>query len=132
MIPGQDTEFWVHRPWTAMMQRVAADDVRFLLRIHSNMKQSLTRDQEGQLAVLSAFHCQCFCLGAEDWPIPRMAGGGEEGEEVTMVVVDVPPGFMGRIIGKKGASIRAIKIDCRYLDWVTKPFSKSQTLNPKP
>ena len=116
LFPGQDTEFWVHRPWSAMMQRVAADDVRFLLRIHANMKHSLTREQEGQLAVLSAFHCQCFCIGAEEWPIPPSNGVGEEDEEVMMAVVDVPPGFMGRIIGKKGASIRAVKIDCRYRD----------------
>ena len=97
------------------MQRVAADDVRFLLRIHANMKRSLTGKQEGQLAVLSAFHCQCFCVGAEGWPIPPSNGAGGE-EVVELAVVDVPVGFMGRIIGKKGASIRAIKMDCRCLD----------------
>lgn len=39
-------------------------------------------------------------------------------EEETLSVLDVPPGKMGCIIGKRGANILAIKEGCRYnLPW---------------
>lgn len=35
-------------------------------------------------------------------------------EEEILSVLDVPPGKMGRVIGRKGASILAIKEACKY------------------
>lgn len=36
-------------------------------------------------------------------------------EEETLSVVDVPQGKMGRVIGRKGASILSIKESCKYV-----------------
>lgn len=36
-------------------------------------------------------------------------------EEEILSVVDVPPGKMGRVIGRKGASILSIKESCKYV-----------------
>jgi len=113
-IMREDFEFWVHRPWTAMMTRVASDDVRFLLQIHDKMKALLEKKAGSlrKLTILSSLACQCFCLGADDWPKPDLPAAENEDDEI-LAIVDIPPGRMGRIIGKKGASIRAIKEDCK-------------------
>eukprot|EP00271_Cylindrocystis_brebissonii_P018315 TRINITY_DN5119_c3_g4_i2.p1 TRINITY_DN5119_c3_g4~~TRINITY_DN5119_c3_g4_i2.p1 ORF type:complete len:332 (+),score=73.97 TRINITY_DN5119_c3_g4_i2:441-1436(+) len=119
-IMRKDKEFWVHRPWTPMMERVAADDVRFLLRIYGRMRQKLDGRPRAleQLALRSSMYCRCFCVGATDWPQPprqnEANGNDAEGwpDEVVLKVVDVPEGLMGRVIGKKGASIREIKDAC--------------------
>uniref|UniRef100_A0A7I4EHD3 3'-5' exonuclease domain-containing protein n=2 Tax=Physcomitrium patens TaxID=3218 RepID=A0A7I4EHD3_PHYPA len=59
----KDPQFWAHRPWTVMMKRVAADDVRFLLRIYERMVKSLTELSKWRLSVRSSLYCQCFCAG---------------------------------------------------------------------
>ncbi|KAJ7519000.1 hypothetical protein O6H91_20G018500 [Diphasiastrum complanatum] len=117
----KDPEFWAHRPLTEMMKRVAADDVRFLLRIHSNMVQRLEEQSKWMLGVRGSLYCRCFCIvneGVSDWPaIPRLPDEliNEEAkpEEEILAVVDVPNGKMGRIIGRKGVSILSIKKSCR-------------------
>ena len=40
---------------------------------------------------------------------------GSAPEEEILSVLDVPPGKMGRVIGKRGASILSIKESCKYL-----------------
>lgn len=73
----QDPEFWTHRPWTTMMKRVAADDVRFLLRIHERMLKSLTDLSKWRLSVRSSLYCRCFCAGDLsflDCPLPALPG----------------------------------------------------------
>lgn len=119
-IMRKDKEFWVHRPWTPMMERVASDDVRFLFRIYSQMKARLEVQPWALnlLALRSSLYCRCFCVGATDWPRPLSPPGDKDGvapglEEEVLSVVDVPMGMMGLIIGKKGATIRAIKEDCK-------------------
>ncbi|GJP52507.1 hypothetical protein CLOM_g11610 [Closterium sp. NIES-68] len=71
----QDPAFWEHRPWTPVMLRAAADDVRFLPTIHRRMHALLSAGPNGptrlrQLAVQSELHARCFCLGAHEWPAP--------------------------------------------------------------
>lgn len=39
---------------------------------------------------------------------------GNAPEEEILSVLDVPPGKMGRVIGKRGASILSIKESCKY------------------
>ncbi|CAM6036685.1 unnamed protein product [Sphagnum compactum] len=116
----KDPEFWTHRPWTEMMKRVAADDVRFLLRIHHCMVRLLPELSKWRLGVRSSLYCRCFCAGGHgfsDWPplpsLPESLAVEEVPQEEVLAVVDVPYGKMGRIIGKKGSSILYIKQSCR-------------------
>jgi exonuclease 3'-5' domain-containing protein 1 len=115
----KDPEFWTHRPWTTMMKQVAADDVRFLLRIHERMVKSLTELSKWRLSVRSSLYCRCFCAGDLsflDCPLPALPEylcNVELPQEEVLAMVDVPHGKMGRIIGKKGSSILAIKQACR-------------------
>ncbi|CAI5982446.1 unnamed protein product [Closterium sp. NIES-64] len=135
----QDPTFWKHRPWTAVMLRAAADDVRFLPAIHRRMHALLLASPNGpnklrQLAVQSELHARCFCLGAHDWPAPTpwqddglvraeevvensSSAGAEAGQaepiEEILSVVDVPQGLMGLVIGRKGMTIRSIKESCK-------------------
>ncbi|EFJ22731.1 hypothetical protein SELMODRAFT_104837 [Selaginella moellendorffii] len=117
----KDPEFWTHRPLTNMMKRAAADDVRFLLRIHRNMVQRLDAFSAWELSIRSSLFCRCFCGeddGFANWPaLPAIPGtclaARHEDPEEVLAVVDVPKGRMGRIIGRKGASIVAIKESCR-------------------
>lgn len=44
-----------------------------------------------------------------------MAEENAASEEEILSVLDVPPGKMGRIIGRKGASILSIKESCKYV-----------------
>lgn len=39
---------------------------------------------------------------------------GDAPEEEILSVLDVPPGKMGRVIGRRGASILSIKESCKY------------------
>ncbi|CAI5482604.1 unnamed protein product [Closterium sp. Yama58-4] len=137
----QDPTFWKHRPWTAVMLRAAADDVRLLPAIHRRMHALLLQAPNGatrlrQLAVQSELHARCFCLGAHHWPAPTpwphphvaencssagtssgVEAGGEGGQaeavEEILSVVDVPQGLMGLVIGRKGMTIRSIKESCK-------------------
>ncbi|KAG6552509.1 hypothetical protein Mapa_005929 [Marchantia paleacea] len=99
------------------MTRVAADDVRFLLCIHHKMITQLQKYSMWQLSVRGALYCRCFCAtgdGFVGWPSPPpLSGEGRSPEEEVLAVVDVIPGKMGRIIGKKGSSILSIKQSCR-------------------
>lgn len=56
-------------------------------------------------------------------------------EEETLSVLDVPPGKMGCIIGKRGANILSIKEGCRYIFFLetsykltSVPFLMSNTI----
>ncbi|KAG5537831.1 hypothetical protein RHGRI_025061 [Rhododendron griersonianum] len=116
----EDPKFWTYRPFSELMVRAAADDVRFLPYIYHRMMEKLNERSLWQLAVRGALYCQCFCITENeyaDWPsIPRipdnLAVEGNVPEQEILSVLDVPPGKMGCIIGKKGASILSIKESC--------------------
>lgn len=50
-------------------------------------------------------------------------------EEEILSVLDVPPGKMGRVIGRKGASILAIKEACKYEPFRSSYSSASKTFH---
>ncbi|KAL9227267.1 hypothetical protein vseg_002978 [Gypsophila vaccaria] len=116
----QDPKFWTYRPLSELMVRAAADDVRFLLYIYHKMMEKLTAQSLWHLAVRGALYCRCFCISDNhfaDWPaLPPIPDDlpveGNDPEEEILSVLDVPPGKMGRIIGRKGASILSIKESC--------------------
>ncbi|KAG6626363.1 egalitarian protein homolog isoform X2 [Carya illinoinensis] len=116
----QDPKFWTHRPLSDQMVRAAADDVRFLLRIYHKMMEKLNQRSLWYLAVRGALYCRCFCINDNDYadwlplsPIPdNVLMEGNAPEEEILSILDVPPGKMGRVIGRKGASILAIKKSC--------------------
>lgn len=116
----QDPEFWTYRPLSELMVRAAADDVRFLLCIYHKMMEKLNRQSLWYLAVRGALYCRCFCIndnGFADWPsLPPLPEDliieGIAPDEEILSVLDVPPGKMGRIIGRRGASILSIKESC--------------------
>ncbi|XP_027081830.1 egalitarian protein homolog [Coffea eugenioides] len=116
----QDPNFWTYRPLSEMMVRAAADDVRFLLFIYHKMLEKLSERSLWYLAVRGALYCRCFCINDNqyaDWPslppVPdQMLGDPNAPEEEILSVLDVPPGKMGRIIGKRGATILSIKESC--------------------
>jgi len=115
----KDPQFWAHRPWTVMMKRAAADDVRFLLRIYERMVKSLSELSKWRLSVRSSLYCHCFCSGDDRFlgcplpPLPEQVADGEPPQEEVLAVVDVPTGKMGLVIGRKGSSILSIKQSCR-------------------
>lgn len=102
------------------MVRTAADDVRFLLRIYYKMVGKLSERSWWYLAVRGALYCRCFCINENnyaDWPpFPPAPDSlfvdGKAPEEEVLSVLDVPPGKMGCVIGKRGSSILAIKESC--------------------
>ncbi|KAJ6330222.1 hypothetical protein OIU76_008943 [Salix suchowensis] len=116
----QDPMFWKHRPLSEMMIRAAADDVRFLLCIYYKMMEKLNERSLWYLAVRGALYSRCFCINENnyaDWshipPIPdNLAIEDDVPEEEILYVLDVPPGKMGRVIGRRGASILSIKESC--------------------
>ncbi|XP_062213498.1 uncharacterized protein LOC133914403 [Phragmites australis] len=116
----QDPNFWTIRPLSDMMVRAATDDVRFLLNIHEKMMEKLNTVSLWRLAVRSELYCRCFCINDNqyaDWPpLPPVPDDIEAGAYVPEVdilsVLDVPPGKMGRVIGRKGSSIKAVKESC--------------------
>ncbi|KAL3818979.1 hypothetical protein ACJIZ3_004884 [Penstemon smallii] len=117
----KDPKFWTYRPLSELMIRAAADDVRFLLTIYHKMVEMLSKRSLWHLAVRGALYCRCFC-GVDsdfaDWPtlppVPEnLIVDNDAPEEETLFVLDVPPGKMGCIIGKRGANILSIKESCR-------------------
>ncbi|KAL5221436.1 hypothetical protein ABZP36_026149 [Zizania latifolia] len=116
----QDPNFWTNRPLSEMMIRAATDDVRFLLNIHEKMMEKLNKVSLWRLSVRSELYCRCFCVNDNlyaDWPpLPTVPDDIEADVYVPEVdilsVLDVPPGKMGRVIGRKGSSIMAVKESC--------------------
>ncbi|KAL5704539.1 hypothetical protein ACHQM5_022950 [Ranunculus cassubicifolius] len=116
----KDPNYWTYRPLSEQMIRAAADDVRFLLRIYGKMMEKLTEKSLWHLTVRGALYCRCFCINDNDfadWPhipsIPdKLLSEGYAPEEEVLSVLHVPPGKMGRVIGKKGRSILSIKESC--------------------
>ncbi|XP_010267085.1 PREDICTED: uncharacterized protein LOC104604449 isoform X2 [Nelumbo nucifera] len=116
----QDPEFWTYRPLSELMVRAAADDVRFLLYIYHKMMEKLNKRSLWHLAVRGALYCRCFCINDNeyaDWPslphIPDdLAVEGNVPEEEVLSVLNVPPGKMGLVIGRRGASIQSVKESC--------------------
>ncbi|XP_028806982.1 piRNA biogenesis protein EXD1-like, partial [Neltuma alba] len=116
----QDPKFWTYRPLSELMVRAAADDVRFLLYIYHRMMEKLNERSLWYLAVRGALYCRCFCVNANDYvdwpslpPIPdKLTVDGDAPEEEILSVLDVPKGKMGRVIGRKGATILSIKESC--------------------
>ncbi|KAK9273044.1 hypothetical protein L1049_017851 [Liquidambar formosana] len=117
----QDPGFWTYRPLSELMVRAAADDVRFLLYIYHKMMEKLDQRSLWYLSVRGALYCRCFCINDNDYadwpslpPIPDDINAEENAhEEEILSVLDVPPGKMGRVIGKRGASILSIKESCK-------------------
>ncbi|CAL5429241.1 unnamed protein product [Camellia sinensis] len=116
----QDPKFWTYRPLSEQMVRAAADDVRFLLAVYHKMMEKLNQRSLWYLAVRGALYCRCFCISDDayaDWPsLPTVPDNliveGIAPEEEILSVLDVPPGKMGLVIGRRGASILAIKKSC--------------------
>ncbi|KAJ0427971.1 putative 3'-5' exonuclease domain, K domain, ribonuclease H-like superfamily [Helianthus annuus] len=116
----QDPNFWKYRPLSELMVRAATDDVRFLLYIYNKMVVKMNQKSLWYLAVRGALYCRCFCItdnNYADWPpippIPEdIITDDNAPEEEILSVVDVPPGKMGVVIGRRGASILAIKESC--------------------
>jgi len=48
----------------------------------------------------------------------NIVADGSIPEEEVLSVVDVPPGKMGRVIGRRGASILSIKQSCEYVSFL--------------
>ncbi|AQK96120.1 uncharacterized protein LOC100273227 [Zea mays] len=117
----QDPNFWTIRPLSDMMVRAATDDVRFLLSIYAKMMEKLSKVSLWRLAVRSELYCRCFCLSDNqfaDWsPLPPVPDDIEADvyvpEADILSVLDVPPGKMGRVIGRKGSTIMAVKECCK-------------------
>ncbi|KAG9145598.1 hypothetical protein Leryth_021546 [Lithospermum erythrorhizon] len=116
----KDPNFWTYRPLSEQMVRAAADDVRFLPSIYHKMVEKLNHRSLWHLAVRGALYCRCFCHSNNnyaDWPplppVPEnLISEKNMLEEEILSVLDVPNGKMGRIIGRKGATILAIKDSC--------------------
>ncbi|KAG6585730.1 piRNA biogenesis protein EXD1, partial [Cucurbita argyrosperma subsp. sororia] len=116
----QDPLFWTYRPLSELMVRAAADDVRFLLYIYHKMMEKLNQQSLWYLAVRGALYCRCFCISDNDYtdwpPLPSVPDNlvveGNAPEEEILSVLDVPPGMMGRVIGRRGSSILSIKESC--------------------
>ncbi|XP_065019581.1 uncharacterized protein LOC135645278 isoform X2 [Musa acuminata AAA Group] len=116
----QDPEFWTYRPMSEMMIRAAADDVRFLLSIYHSMMERLNKKSLWHLALRSSLYCRCFCINDNDYadwpslpPLPDdIVAEGYVPEEEILSILNVPPGKMGRVIGRKGASIQSVKESC--------------------
>lgn len=116
----QDPQFWIYRPLSELMIRAAADDVRFLLYIYHKMMEKLNSSSQWNLAVRGALYSRCFCVNDNnfaDWPpLPSIPDDlpteAKCPEEEILSVLEVPPGKMGRVIGRKGASILSIKESC--------------------
>ncbi|KAF6164283.1 hypothetical protein GIB67_010253 [Kingdonia uniflora] len=138
----QDPGFWTYRPLSDQMIRAAADDVRFLLYIYHKMMEKLNEKSLWHLSVRGELYCRCFCLNDNeyaDWPpippIPdKLMAEANAPEQEILSVLNVPPGKMGCVIGKKGASILAIKESCNaefFFGGVKGPPEKVSSLSSK-
>ncbi|KAG0485071.1 hypothetical protein HPP92_009150 [Vanilla planifolia] len=120
----KDPNFWAFRPMSEKMIRTAADDVRFLLYIYQKMLEKLDSRSLWQLLFRGCLYCRCFCTSDKnysDWPplpvLPdTLVSEGDASQEEILSVLEVPPGKMGLVIGKKGASILEIKKGCNAAD----------------
>ncbi|XP_074557445.1 uncharacterized protein LOC141813384 [Curcuma longa] len=116
----KDPEFWTHRPMSEIMIRAAADDVRFFLHIYQKMMSKLNNKSLWHLALRSSLYCRCFCTNDNeyaDWPslpaLPEdLTAEGYSPEQEILSILNVPRGKMGRVIGKRGASIQSVKECC--------------------
>lgn len=116
----QDPKFWTYRPLSDLMIHAAADDVMFLVYVYHKMIEKLNTRSLWRVTIRGALYCRCFCISDSafaDWPaLPPIPDDvhldGEAPEEEILSVLDVPRGKMGRVIGKKGASILSIKESC--------------------
>lgn len=137
----EDPMFWTYRPFTEEMVFAAADDVRFLPYIYHKIMEKLNQKSLWQLAVRGSLYCRCFCdsQGYADWPpVPAPPDGlvvdGKAPEAEVLSVLDVPPGKMGSIIGRKGVEIQSIKESCNaeFLFGGSKgPLDKVFIIGPK-
>ncbi|EPS60526.1 hypothetical protein M569_14277, partial [Genlisea aurea] len=119
LLMNRDPNFWKNRPLSELMVRAAADDVRYLLFIHRKILEKLNdRLSLWHLAVRGELFCRCFCIndnGYADWPplppVPVSSSAGVENppEEEILQVVDIPDGSIGRLIGRRGATINSIR-----------------------
>ncbi|XP_072957259.1 uncharacterized protein [Typha angustifolia] len=116
----QDPAIWKYRPLSEMLIRAATDDIRFLLYIYQKMVEKLTRRSLWHLGVRGSLYCRCFCINDNDqadWPpLPPLpddlVAEGYTPKEEILSVLNVPPGKMGQVIGKRGASIMSVKQSC--------------------
>ncbi|CAI9784887.1 unnamed protein product [Fraxinus pennsylvanica] len=116
----QDPNFWKYRPLSELMIRAAADDVRFLLFVYHKMVEKLNQRSLWYLAVRGVLYCRCFCINDNnyaDWatlpPVPDDLIVNENApEQEVLSVLDVPPGKMGRVIGRRGVNILSVKESC--------------------
>lgn len=117
----EDPQFWTYRPLSELMVRAAADDVRFLPYVFHRMMEKLSEESLWRLAVRGSLCCRCFCISDNeyaDWPaipsIPEFLNVERETlEDEILSILDVPPGKMGCVIGRKGSSILSIKESCK-------------------
>ncbi|KAI6694545.1 hypothetical protein NL676_022255 [Syzygium grande] len=91
------------------------EEVRILLMQDPKMMEKLNAQSLRYLAVGSALYCRCFCINDNNyahWPsLPPIPAENALEEEI-LCVLDVPPGKMGRVIGRRGASIMSVKESC--------------------
>ncbi|KAH0687662.1 hypothetical protein KY290_020202 [Solanum tuberosum] len=117
----EDPQFWTYRPLSELMVRAAADDVRFLPYVFHKMMEKLSEESLWRLAVRGSLCCRCFCISDNeyaDWPampsIPEFLNVERDTlEDEILSILDVPPGKMGCVIGRKGSSILSIKESCK-------------------
>ncbi|KAK8980210.1 hypothetical protein V6N11_061424 [Hibiscus sabdariffa] len=116
----QDPTFWSYRPMSDLMVNAAADDVRCLLFVYDRLMERMTERSMWHLQVRGAMYCRCFCIheyNRAEWPpIPpvpdRLKVGWNPPEDEILVIINVPQGKMGLVIGRRGSSILAIKASC--------------------
>ncbi|KAG0486853.1 hypothetical protein HPP92_008948 [Vanilla planifolia] len=124
MLKKKKYDAFLERPMSEKMIRTAADDVRFLLYIYQKMLEKLDSRSLWQLLFRGCLYCRCFCTSDKnysDWPplpvLPdTLVSEGDASQEEILSVLEVPPGKMGLVIGKKGASILEIKKGCNAAD----------------
>nr|XP_025886204.1 uncharacterized protein LOC101268424 isoform X4 [Solanum lycopersicum]XP_025886205.1 uncharacterized protein LOC101268424 isoform X4 [Solanum lycopersicum]XP_025886206.1 uncharacterized protein LOC101268424 isoform X4 [Solanum lycopersicum]XP_025886208.1 uncharacterized protein LOC101268424 isoform X4 [Solanum lycopersicum] len=117
----EDPQFWTYRLLSELMVRAADDDVRFLPYVFHKMMEKLSEESLWKLAVCGSLCCRCFCISDNeyaDWPaipsIPEFLNVERETlEDEILSILNVPPGKMGCVIGRKGSSILSIKESCK-------------------
>ncbi|KAK4736117.1 hypothetical protein R3W88_010378 [Solanum pinnatisectum] len=117
----EDRQFWTYRPLSELMVRAAADDVQFLPYVFHKMMEKSSEESLWRLAVRGSLCCRCFCVSDNeyaDWPaipsIPEFLNVERDTlEDDILSILDVPPGKMECVIGRKGSSILSIKESCK-------------------